>query len=199
MKIAYWMGFILVGILLSSCAMSLSQKTTFHQIEVNDHFYKCSVGYGGIKPASEKKEGDRATPAGIYPLRVIYYRPDRIKRSDLVSGLPIVPLEKNDGWCDDVNMKEYNQPVKLPFKGSHEKLWRDDHVYDIIVVIGYNDHPPIKGKGSAIFFHLAREKYTPTVGCVAVSKEDMLKILPSLTPDTKIEIGLNGAIKMVNS
>jgi len=173
--------------------MSLPQN----QIEVNGHVYKCSVGYGGIKKASEKKEGDGATPAGIYPLRMIYYRADRIPRRDLISGLPMVPLTKNDGWCDDVNKKEYNQHVKLPFSGSHEKLWRDDHVYDIIVVIGYNDNPPIKGKGSAIFFHLAREKYTPTVGCVAVSKEDMLKVLPLLTPESKIDIGLEGKIKIV--
>jgi L,D-peptidoglycan transpeptidase YkuD (ErfK/YbiS/YcfS/YnhG family) len=93
-----------------------------------------------------------------------------------------------DGWCDALKHRRYNRPVPLPFSDSHERMWRDDHLYDRVVEIGWNDRPVIRGRGSAIFLHLARPGYTPTEGCVAVSRADMMKLLPLIGPQTRIDI-----------
>ncbi len=100
-------------------------------------------------------------------------------------------LSPNDGWCDDVSKPEYNQLIKLPFDGIYEPLWRDDDIYDVIAVIGYNDKPVEKGRGSAIFLHIAREGYSPTNGCVAVARKDLIEILETAATTTKICIGGN--------
>lgn len=145
--------------------------------------YPCVLGKNGV--TKDKKEGDGATPIGCFPLREVFYRPDRIAKPK--TGLAISEVNKDDGWCDDVNLSEYNQKVKLPFSGSHEKLWREeDNLYDLIIVVGYNDNPIISGKGSAIFIHLARPAFTPTAGCIAFKKEDLLEILKDCDLNTKI-------------
>ncbi len=153
-------------------------------LEWHGRSYRCAVGRGGI--AANKEEGDGVTPAGTFALREVRYRPDRIEA--LSTALPSSPLSPNDGWCDDPADAEYNRRVTVPYAKSAESLWRDDHLYDLIVVIGYNDDPPVSGKGSAIFMHVAREGYSPTAGCIALSKDDLLAIVRSVAKDTTIEI-----------
>lgn len=147
---------------------------------------RCALGKGGVRPAAEKSEGDGASPAGIWPIRWVFYRPDRLAAPQ--TALKTRPLTPHDGWCDDASSPDYNKLVKLPFVPSHEVLWRDDHVYDIIVVLGHNDDPPVPGLGSAIFLHLAREAYAGTEGCVAVAMDDMLDLLRQAEPGDAVEI-----------
>lgn len=154
--------------------------------------YPCSLGGAGT--SNIKQEGDGTTPTGTFLLRKIFYRPDRINKNDIKSSLPMQALQLNDGWCDDTNCKEYNSYIKLPFSGSHENLWRDDNVYDVIVVIGYNDNPVIKQKGSAIFLHVARDGYPPTAGCIAFSKNDLLEILGKVSAKTTITISAQNKV-----
>jgi L,D-peptidoglycan transpeptidase YkuD (ErfK/YbiS/YcfS/YnhG family) len=156
--------------------------------------YACSIGRAGIISAQQKQEGDGATPDGDYPLRKVFYRPDRVSSAQLKTLLPHIAIEKNMAWCDDIKAAEYNQEIQLPFKGSYEPLWLQDHVYDIDVVIGYNDYPIVLGKGSAIFLHIARDNYTATAGCIALSREDLLAILAKLKPNTYIKIQQDGNI-----
>ena len=159
----------------SSCRMK------FHGKE-----YRCAIGRSGV--VEDKKEGDGGTPVGTFKIRKIYYRPDRINPAEIKTDIPLVALSEDDGWADDVNSPEYNKYVKLPFEPSHENLWRDDHVYDIIAVIGYNDDPVVNGKGSAIFLHVAKENYSPTAGCIALEKNDLLNILSQFTKNDEIVI-----------
>lgn len=150
----------------------------------------CALGRSGIVDA--KAEGDGGTPVGTYPLRSLFYRPDRVSAPK--SGLDAKPLQKDYGWGDDPSdPAAYNRLVLLPIESGHEILWREDEVYDLIVVIGYNDSPPIPGRGSAIFMHLARPGYTPTEGCVALSLPDMLALLTKIDHRTTIEIRFSDA------
>ncbi len=153
-------------------------------LTMNGVTYKCAVGKGGIR--ANKKEGDKATPVGTFPIRRVFYRPDRIEKPD--TPFETVALSKQDGWSDDLTRPEYNQLITLPYSGSHEELWREDHLYDVIVELGYNDDPPIPGKGSAIFMHVASETYSPTAGCIVLSLPDLLEILKKSTLETKISI-----------
>lgn len=142
---------------------------------------RAAVGAGGVVDASVKKEGDRATPAGRFQLREVFYRADRI--AEITTALPLRELKPDDGWCDDPTDPNYNKFVKLPYEASHEKLWREDEIYDIVVPLGYNDEPPVPGKGSAIFIHVARPALTPTDGCIALAKDDLLKLIVKV-PET---------------
>ncbi len=155
-------------------------------LALGEHRVRCALGKGGVKPATEKREGDGASPAGIWPIRYVFYRPDRLSPPE--TALPVRALSPDDGWCDDPASPDYNKLVKLPFAASHEVLWRDDHVYDLIVSLGHNDDPVVAGMGSAIFAHLAREGYTGTEGCVATALPDMLKLLREASPGDAIEI-----------
>lgn len=146
--------------------------------------YRCALGSGGT--GFEKTEGDKKTPLGTFPIREVFFRADRIP--EIRTGLRNRALRPSDGWCDDPESKFYNQSIIIPCGDRHENLWREDHVYDVIVVLGYNDNPPVPGKGSCIFMHVAREGYTPTDGCVALAKEDLLEILPLLSPGSEISI-----------
>lgn len=147
----------------------------------------CAFGRSGLTEA--KREGDGATPLGTWPLRQLYHRPDR--PAPPATGLPVTEIQSDSGWCDDPAHPDYNRFVKLPFSASHERLWRDDGLYDLLIPLGYNDEPIAAGQGSAIFFHLARENYQPTEGCVAIAEADMRALLPRLSPQTVmvIEIG----------
>ena len=133
----------------------------------------CALGRSGV--TTNKYEGDGATPAGILPLRHLLYRPDRM--APPATGLPVSPLTPDDGWCDDPDDHLYNQAVTRPYAGRHEALWRQDRVYDAIVVLGYNDDPPSPGLGSAIFLHVASPDYGPTEGCVALSLDDLFEVV----------------------
>jgi L,D-peptidoglycan transpeptidase YkuD (ErfK/YbiS/YcfS/YnhG family) len=155
---------------------------------LNEHKVRCALGKGGVRPASEKREGDGASPAGVWPIRYVFYRPDRMDAPQ--TALKTVALTPEDGWCDDPASPDYNRHVKLPFAASHEKLWREDHVYDLIMVLGHNDDPPVPGLGSAIFAHLAREDYSGTEGCVALAMADMLTFLRETGPGDALEIRL---------
>ena len=146
----------------------------------------CAIGKNGFVPANEAVEGDGKTPLGTYPLRYILYRGDRLDLPDC--SLPAYSMGPDDGWCDDPDDPAYNRPVRLPYPARTEAIYRESHVYDIVVVLGHNDDPPVPGLGSAIFFHIAREHYGPTQGCVAISEQDMLKILPQLEPKSQMQI-----------
>ena len=155
-----------------------------HLLSYKDYKLKCSIGKSGI--ANFKKEGDLATPKGLFKLGLLYYRKDRNK--SLKSKLKKRVIKKNMGWCDDIKSKKYNQEIHFPFKYGAEKLYIKDKTYDIFVNIKYNHSPIVKGKGSAIFLHLTNKKYKATKGCVAILKKDFLKILPLINRDTKISI-----------
>ena len=144
----------------------------------------CAIGRGGRRP--KLREGDGITPLGEWPIRGVLYRADRIARP--MTRLPVTALRPDDGWCDDPEDRNYNRPVKLPFRRSHEGLWRTDALYDIVVVLGYNDRPRSIGRGSAIFMHLARPGYSPTAGCIALSRGDMLKVLARLRPGDRVTV-----------
>lgn len=138
----------------------------------------CAVGAGGLR--REKQEGDGATPIGQFPLRRVLYRPDRLPPPR--TSLPISPLTPRDGWCDDPDDPRYNQPIRQPYSARYEMLWRSDHVYDVIVVLGYNDGPIVPGLGSAVFMHIAKPDLSPTEGCIALSLTDLLKVLEGCDP-----------------
>lgn len=153
-------------------------------LRVDDRQFTCAIGRGGVK--SNKQEGDGATPIGTYFLKRVYYRPD--KGSTPSTHLPTQPINPRDGWCDDPTHPQYNTLVSLPFANSHEKMWRDDALYDVVVEISHNDNPPIPGAGSAVFMHIAKHDYAPTEGCVALHRDDLLEILKDASPETKIVI-----------
>jgi len=136
---------------------------------------QCAIGKGGVIEAGQKREGDGASPIGSWPLRRVFYRADKVTAPE--TALPLVPIKQNDGWCDDPADALYNRPVTLPYPASHEKLWREDSVYDIIVELGHNDDPPVPGLGSAIFLHIAKPGYEPTEGCIALSEIDLRLVL----------------------
>lgn len=148
--------------------------------------FRCALGKGGALPEAEKREGDGATPLGRYALRQVFYRADRLAAPQ--TRLPLQVLTPQDGWCDDPHDPAYNRFVALPYAASHEKLWREDAVYDVIVALGHNDHPPVPGLGSAIFMHVARPDYSGTEGCIALALPDLLALLAVLRPTTQIDL-----------
>ena len=150
------------------------------------HRFKAVFGRGGFKPDAKKEEGDEASPIGIYPLRRVLYRADRLSAPR--TALSIAPLAKEDGWCDAVDDVAYNQPVTHPYHASAEHLWRDDELYDVLVVLGHNDNPVVPGKGSAIFLHCARADFRPTLGCVALARQDLLQLLELAKPGDMLKI-----------
>lgn len=157
----------------------------FSFLSFNNKKFKCSIGKNGL--TNNKMEGDLKTPMGKFKFIKCYYRSDRIKKPQ--TRLPCKKITKDIGWCDDSNSKYYNKEVKVSKKFSLEKLYRQDHVYDILIVLNYNSKPIIKGKGSAIFFHISKKNYTPTKGCVAVSRKLLLEILKKVKKNSIIKIG----------
>lgn len=156
------------------------------QLRWAGHKVRCSLGRSGVTPAESKREGDGASPIGIWPMRQVLWRADRIAAP--ATRLPMVELIPDAGWCDAPGDPFYNRPILLPYAASHERLWREDHIYDLIVELGYNDDPVIPGKGSAIFLHLAREDYSPTEGCIACALPDLLALLADAKPGDALEI-----------
>ena len=135
--------------------------------------FRAALGRGGIR--QDKHEGDGATPSGALPLRRVLYRADRTPRPDC--AVAVEPLAPDDGWCDDPAHPDYNRMIRLPHPARHEALWRDDGVYDIIGVLGWNDQPAVRDRGSAIFLHIARPDFAPTEGCVALALPDLRHLL----------------------
>ena len=153
---------------------------------------RCALGPGGVVAAADKREGDGASPAGVWPMRRVLYRPDQGLAPS--TALPLAAIAEDDGWCDAPDDPAYNRPVKLPYPASAERMWRDDRLYDLVVILGHNDDPPAAGLGSAIFLHLAKPDYAPTHGCVAVAREDLEALLAKVQPGDAVEIrGVGGA------
>jgi L,D-peptidoglycan transpeptidase YkuD (ErfK/YbiS/YcfS/YnhG family) len=142
-------------------------------IELGPVRLTCALGRSGVR--DDKREGDGATPAGNWPVRNVLFRQDKLILPHL--SWDVSAIQPDDGWCDDPLSPLYNRPVTHPVSVSAERLWRDDDVYDIIVVLGHNDRPPIPGLGSAIFMHVARAGYAPTEGCIALKREDLVSLL----------------------
>lgn len=148
------------------------------------HYFPCAIGKFG--QTILKREGDNKTPIGTWRPLKLYYRADRITRPQ--TQLPIIPIKSNDGWCDEPFDPNYNRPVKRPYKNSSEALWRDDHIYDCVIVLDHNQNPRVQGLGSAIFMHLARPDYSPTEGCIALAKSHLYQVANSLSKQSRITI-----------
>ena len=147
---------------------------------------RCALGKGGVVAAEVKREGDGATPLGVWPLRRLLYRPDRGPPPR--TALPGAPIAPTDGWCDAPDDPAYNRPVSHPYPASAERMWRDDGLYDLVVILGHNDAPVIAGAGSAVFLHLARPGYAPTEGCIALARPDLEAFLSLAGPRDAVEI-----------
>jgi L,D-peptidoglycan transpeptidase YkuD (ErfK/YbiS/YcfS/YnhG family) len=150
---------------------------------------RCALGLNGVIEAAAKREGDGCSPAGVWPLRRLLYRPDR-------GGAPATrlasrPIAPTDGWCDDPEDRAYNLPVRLPHPASAERLWRDDGLYDLVAVLGHNDAPVVAGAGSAIFLHLARPDFASTRGCIALARSDLESLLRVAGPGDALAISLD--------
>ncbi|MBI3441119.1 MAG: L,D-transpeptidase family protein [Proteobacteria bacterium] len=144
-------------------------------MRIGPHRFDCTLGRAGVIPAVDKREGDGKTPLGQFSLRQLLYRADRVPKPE--TGLTTEVLTPTVGWCEDPTHPDYNKKITLPYIAVHDRMTRDDHLYDYTVVIGYNDNPPVAGKGSAIFMHLARPEFAPTAGCVGLCAEDMVAVL----------------------
>ena len=159
----------------------LKKKET---LKFDDFFLKCCIGKNGL--TKNKVEGDKKTPKGIFSLGDLYYRKDR--NSKLNTKLKCIPIKKEMGWCDDLkNKKYYNKLIKVNKKIKHEKLFRKDNKYDLLIPINYNTKQTKLGKGSAIFLHLTKD-FKPTEGCIALKKKEFLILLKIINKNTKIKI-----------
>ena len=150
------------------------------QASYGGRVWRAAVGRSGIH--RDKVEGDGVSPAGRWPIRKVLYRPDKL--SAPVSVFETAAIAPHDGWCDAPEHPAYNRPVQLPFAASHETLWRDDDLYDIVVILGHNDDPVVPGSGSAIFLHVASAGYGSTAGCASMTRADLLEFLSLATPGT---------------
>jgi L,D-peptidoglycan transpeptidase YkuD (ErfK/YbiS/YcfS/YnhG family) len=163
---------------------ALSQGSRRGTVTLGSLSVPCTLGRSGR--TANKREGDGATPIGRFALRRAFYRPDRIPRPS--SGLPLSPLRPRDGWCDAPSDRNYNRFVSHPYPASAEHLWRDDHLYDLVVVLGHNDHPRLRGRGSAIFMHVAGPGFAPTEGCIALRRRDLQRLLARISRATAVRV-----------
>ena len=153
-------------------------------LNFNNYRIKCAIGKRGI--GKKKKEGDLITPIGLFKIRFLLYRKDRNKK--LTTNLKKFVIKKNMGWCDDPKTKKYNKLITTPINYSYEKLYRRENIYDLILVLNYNMNPIKKNKGSAIFIHIAKNNYSDTAGCIAIKKNQLLKILKDIKSSTRVKI-----------
>ena len=153
-------------------------------LKYKDFKFKCALGKAGI--GNKKREGDNITPKGTFKIVKIYYRSDRIKK--ISSKYKLIKIIKTMGWCDDPKSKQYNQLIRLPNKYKHEKLYRKDNIYDLILVLNYNTRPILKNKGSAIFIHIATKNYKKTAGCIALRKIDLICLIKEINKNTRVII-----------
>jgi len=163
---------------------AISAKTSIGQLQAGWLKVRCVVGRGGRRDS--KYEGDGSTPVGWWGMEQILFRADRVKRP--VSQLPVASMARGMGWCDDPGDRNYNRAIRLPYPASHERLWRTDSLYDVVVILSHNRRPRIRGRGSAVFFHLADCNGRPTAGCIAVAEPDMRKILAVCGPKTRLVV-----------
>ena len=156
------------------------------RFDIGERRTRCALGRSGVRPAPDKREGDGATPLGVWALRRWLYRPDRSAPPH--TAIPALSIAPDDGWCDAPGDSAYNRPVKLPYPASAETLWRDDGLYDLIGVLAHNDDPPIPGMGSAIFLHVAKADFAPTEGCIALARPDLEAVLVLAEPGSAIAV-----------
>ena len=152
------------------------------RIALAHHVRRAALGRSGLRAL--KREGDGGTPLGRFPIRGVLYRADRFQRPHTM--FPIHAIRANDGWCEDPENRNYNRIVKLSARSTADHLMRADHLYDVVLVLGYNDRPRVRGKGSAIFVHIARDGLTPTAGCIALRHRDLLAMLAQLRHGSSI-------------
>ncbi len=153
-------------------------KNNKYYLSFENKTYQCILGRAGLINFKYKIEGDGATPQGKWSINDVWHRPDKI--SKFICRLPIKNIIENDGWCDDPKSPDYNKHIKLPYKYKHEKLFRNDSLYDILITLGYNESPTIKGKGSAIFIHCREKNKNFTEGCIGLWKSEIIEILENL-------------------
>jgi L,D-peptidoglycan transpeptidase YkuD (ErfK/YbiS/YcfS/YnhG family) len=153
-------------------------------LTVGSKTYLCALGRGGV--SSNKREGDGATPLGSMRLIGGYFRSDHVRLGSC--ALAMERIADHSGWCDDAKDANYNRPVRLPYKASHEVMKRKDGLYDVVIVLDYNLRPRQSGRGSAIFFHVAKPGLTPTEGCVALPAQTMKLLLPRLSRHTVMTV-----------
>jgi L,D-peptidoglycan transpeptidase YkuD (ErfK/YbiS/YcfS/YnhG family) len=166
-----------MSLIVDTAGLTLTAFGTPHRI---------AMGKGGALPADVKREGDGATPLGRWSLDGLLLRPDRLSAPR--TELPWRWLREQDGWCDAVGDPAYNRPVSHPYPASAERLWRGDHAYDVIIVLGHNQRPVEQGRGSAIFWHVAQPDWRPTEGCIAMERDALCALLPLLAPAMVLEI-----------
>jgi L,D-peptidoglycan transpeptidase YkuD (ErfK/YbiS/YcfS/YnhG family) len=155
-----------------------------HTLQVDDFYFQCSIGKNGL--SAKKKEGDNKTPTGTYKIEHLYFRKDKINLPKV--NLKCIEIKPEMGWCDDVNKpKKYNRLIKINKEVHHEKLFRRDYKYDLLIPIKYNFKNRVIGRGSCIFIHLTK-KYNSTAGCIALQKKDFLIMLKLINKNTKIKI-----------
>ncbi len=163
---------------------TLNRRAPQGRVQVAGWSFRCAIGRTGCRIL--KREGDGATPIGLFAVRAVLWRPDRSRPPR--TAVPLRPLRPDDGWCDAVGDRNYNRAVRYPYPASAEALWRDDPLYDLIVVLGANDRPRFQGRGSAIFMHVARPDYTPTAGCIALSRRDLCLVLGRLRRGARLAV-----------
>ena len=149
--------------------------------------FRCKVALGRAGIGANKREGDGATPRGHFHVLRLWWRPDRLCRPQ--TRLPLRRIGRNDGWCEDPADRRYNRPVKLSTRQTGDRLWREDHLYDLIIELDHNTRPRIAGRGSAVFVHIARPGFAPTAGCVALADNSLRQLLGHIGPQTRIQIG----------
>jgi L,D-peptidoglycan transpeptidase YkuD (ErfK/YbiS/YcfS/YnhG family) len=170
---------------------SLSRRSTTGFLISGNLRLPCALGRSGI--SAGKREGDGATPQGRFAFKTVQYRSDRVGRP--ATGLAVRALRGGDGWCDAVGDRNYNRPVQHPYAASAERMWRSDHLYDLVVVLDHNQCPRVQGRGSAIFMHVARPGLAPTEGCLALRRADLVKLLVRLRPGSRVAIGHKQLLK----
>lgn len=163
-------------------ARSAEAKTGY--VHLGPLRFPCALGRGGSR--MRKREGDGATPIGRWPVLRVLFRADRLPRPR--TALPVQRIVPEDGWCDARDDRNYNRPVRHPYPASAERLWRQDALYDVVVVLGHNQKPRLRGAGSAIFMHVARPGYLPTEGCIALRRDHLLRLLDRLQPGSEVEV-----------
>jgi L,D-peptidoglycan transpeptidase YkuD (ErfK/YbiS/YcfS/YnhG family) len=165
--------------------LAISEASSTGIVRYGNFQFPAAIGKSGVRAL--KREGDGATPLGYWRAIRVYYRPDRLTRP--ATMLPVTPIQPHSGWCDAPGDRNYNRPVPMPYSASAEQLWRNDRLYDAIVVLDYNITRRASGCGSAIFMHVARRGFAPTAGCIALKREHLLRLLAVLPRDAKIAVG----------
>ena len=164
---------------------TMSRSASRGEVQLGPLRMPCALGRAGTRAG--KREGDGATPEGTWRLFEVRWRQDRCQRPR--TGLPVRPLRADDGWCDAPADRNYNRGVRHPYPASAERLWRSDDLYNVIVVLGHNRRPRVRGHGSAIFMHLARPGLLPTEGCIALAERDLRRLLALAQPGTRVVVG----------